>query len=303
MKTVLVTGGNGFIGRHTLPQLLDAGYQVHVTGKSHKPNFIKHERVYYHQCNLFEFQQQRQLFEQIKPSHLLHFAWYAVPGKFWSSRENLNWVKASLDLLENFIDYGGKRVIFAGTCAEYDWSYGYCSENLTPTVPHTLYGTCKNSLRQIFEQYCGQVGISSAWGRIFLLYGSYEKPGRLISSVINSLLNNQPAKCSHGKQIRDFLHVEDVASGFVALLNSEVQGAVNIASGKPVTIKEVVEIISRKLNCMELVELGAIPTSANEPPLLVANTQRLNQEVGFIPKFSLAQGLEATINWYCQKVD
>ena len=303
MKTVLVTGGNGFIGRHTLPQLLDAGYQVHLTGKSQKPNFIGNEGVYYHQCNLFEFQQQRQLFEQIQPSHLLHFAWYAVPGKFWSSRENLHWVKTSLELLENFIDYGGKRVIFAGTCAEYDWSYGYCSEKLTPTVPHTLYGTCKNSLRQIFEQYCYQVGISSAWGRIFLLYGSYEKPGRLISSVINSLLNNQPAKCSHGKQIRDFLHVEDVASGFVALLNSEVQGAVNIASGKPVTIKEVVEIISRKLNCMELVELGAIPTSANEPPLLVANTQRLNQEVGFIPKFSLAQGLEATINWYCQKVD
>lgn len=302
MNSVLVTGGNGFIGYHTIPKLLEAGYEVHVTGKSPQPRFIDNHKINYYGCNLFDLQQQLQLIKQIKPSHLLHFAWYAIPGKFWSSPENLHWVQSSLNLLQNFIDCGGKRVVFAGTCAEYDWSYGYCSENLTPTVPHTLYGTCKNGLRQIFEQYCHQASISSAWGRIFLLYGPYEKPERLVPSVINSLLNNQSAKCSHGRQIRDFLHVKDVASAFVALLDSEVQGAVNIASGQPVTIKEVVEIIARELNCLELVELGVIPPSANDPPLLVANTQRLRQEVEFVPKFSLKEGLKATINWYCKEI-
>ena len=60
--------------------------------------------------------------KDLRPSHLLHFAWYVTPGKFWTSPENIDWLQASLDLVTSFLDCGGERSVIAGTCAEYDWT-------------------------------------------------------------------------------------------------------------------------------------------------------------------------------------
>jgi nucleoside-diphosphate-sugar epimerase len=143
-----------------------------------------------------------------------------------------------------------------------------------------------------------QTGISAAWGRIFFLYGPYEHPARLVASVISSLLNNELACCSHGNQIRDFLYVQDVAEAFVALLESNVSGPINIGSGHPVALKDIIRKIAKKVNLQDLVQLGALPTSANEPPLVVADTRRLTKEVNWVPKYDLDQGLEETISWW-----
>ena len=75
---------------------------------------------------------------------------------------------------------------------------------------------------------------------MFFLYGPHEHPDRLVSSVILSLLRGEPAKCSHGRQIRDYMHVQDVANGLVALLDSDVRGAVNVSSGQATTLREIV---------------------------------------------------------------
>jgi nucleoside-diphosphate-sugar epimerase len=238
------------------------------------------------------------LFERVQPSHLLHFAWYAAPGKYWSSPENMRWVQASLGLLQSFHSHGGSRVVMAGTCAEYDWNYGYCSEALTPLAPVTLYGTSKHALQLLLRAYADQSGLSAAWGRIFFLYGPREHPSRLVASVIQSLLRRETADTSHGSQIRDFLHVQDVAGAFVSLLSGAVKGAVNIASGEPVRLKDIILRIADQLNGRELVRLGAFPASPTEPPLLVANTRRLNDEVGFKPVFDLDSGLAQTIEWW-----
>jgi nucleoside-diphosphate-sugar epimerase len=235
---------------------------------------------------------------QFQPTHLLHFAWYAEPGKFWNAPENFQWVQASLSLLQSFARNGGRRMVSAGTCAEYDWNYGYCVEQRTPLVPATIYGTCKNALKSLQSAFCRQAGISQAWGRIFFLYGPREHPNRLVASVINALRHQEPARCSHGSQIRDFMHVQDAAEAFVALLDSEVEGPVNIASGKPVALKEVIYKIADRLNRPELVELGAIPSPPDDPPLLLADARRLTQEVGWKPRFDLASGLEQTIHWW-----
>jgi nucleoside-diphosphate-sugar epimerase len=243
-------------------------------------------------------EEQKQLLAKIKPTHLLHFAWYAVPGKYWTSIENLRWVQASINLLIDFIENGGTRAVFAGSCAEYDWNYGYCSEGITPTRPQTLYGTCKNSLQEIVSQFSKQTGVSSAWGRIFFLYGPYEAKIRLIPSVIISLLQNQPARCTHGNQIRDFLHVEDVASAFVSLLESNIEGPINIASGQPIALKTVFKQIATYLKQLDLLELGSIPVPDNEPSLLVANVERLTKEVGWTPHYTLNEGLMQTIEWW-----
>jgi nucleoside-diphosphate-sugar epimerase len=297
MKEIIVTGASGFIGRYAIPYLLKDRYVIHAVFFNSKPD-IQHKNLIWHQCNLLKTEEQKILFSRIKPSHLLHFAWDAVPGKYWTSLENLRWVQTSIELLKNFKKNGGIRAVFAGTCAEYDWNYGYCSEGVTPMRSSTLYGICKNSLQEIITQFSKQTGLDTAWGRIFYLYGPFEERSRLIPYVINSLLLNQQTKLTHGNQIRDFLYVQDVASAFVALLNSEVQGPVNIASGQPVALQQIVYTIANKLEKRDLVKLGAIQSPEDEPPLLLANVRRLIQEVEWLPRFSLNEGLEATIEWW-----
>ncbi|MCT7987729.1 NAD-dependent epimerase/dehydratase family protein [Laspinema olomoucense] len=296
MKKVLVTGGTGFIGQHSLPFLLDKGYEVHAV--SSQPIMSSNREVHWHQANLLEPAEVSRLMSQVKPSHLLHFAWFAIPGKYWTALENFQWVQGSLSLLQEFARYGGHRVVMAGTCAEYNWDYGYCSEKVTPLVPKTLYGRCKNSLQNLLDAYAEQTGISSAWGRIFFAYGPHEYGDRLVPSVIRSLLQGKTAPCSHGNQIRDFLYVKDVADAFVNLLESPVSGPINIASGQAVTLKDIIYQIAEILNAPELIELGVIPTSATEPPLLVGDIDRLRNELDWQPQFSLNQGLNEAITWW-----
>lgn len=296
MKRVLITGATGFIGRHCLPFLVVHGYEVHAV--SSRAMDGKSPNVYWHQADVLDAGKISALVTEVQATHLLHFAWYAKPGEYWNSLENIRWVEGSLHLLRVFHINGGKRVVMAGTCAEYDWRYGYCSEHVTPLVPSTLYGTCKNSLQHLLKEFSRVSGISSAWGRIFFLYGPHENPNRLVSSVICALLKGEPARCSYGNQIRDFLHVEDVASAFVALLESDVMGPVNIASGQPVALKNVICKIADKLGRRDLVQLGALPAQDNDPRVLIADVGQLSEKVRWQPKFDLDMGLEQTITWW-----
>ena len=308
MKRVLLTGATGFIGRHCLPSLLASGYDVHAVSSKpnpgsrvfpHSPNLAD---VNWHQTDLLDAEQVAKLVASLKPTHLLHFAWFVAPGKFWTSPENLRWVQASVELLNAFASNGGKRVVVAGSCTEYDWTYGYCSEERTPLMPSTLYGSCKHALQIMLGAFARQTGISAAWGRIFFLYGPHEHPARLVASVIRSLLKDEPARCSPGDQIRDFLHVRDVADAFVALLEAVVTGPVNIGSGQPVAVKEIVHKIADRLGRPGLAHLGALPAAPNEPPLVVADVRRLSEEVGWTPRYGLDDGLEQTICWWRDEI-
>jgi len=295
MKRVLVTGAAGFIGRYCLSPLIACNYEVHCADLTLPQE--DNPGVHWHVADLLNPQQVQEVMAQVRPTHLLHLAWYTKHKEYWHSLENLRWIQASLDLLQQFYKYGGRRIVVAGTCAEYDWRYGYCSENVTPLSPATLYGICKHSLQTILTAFAEQTGLSAAWGRIFFLYGPNEHPDRLVSSVIRSLLKNETARCSHGNQIRDFLYVEDVADAFVALLDSEVFGTVNIASGEPRKLKRIIYNIADKLNKYKLIELNALPVSADEAKVLIADISRLTTDVGWSPKLNLDQGLDLTINW------
>lgn len=296
MKKILLTGATGFIGRHCLPLLSARGYEVHAV--STRGSLDGSSVIHWHKVDLLNSLQLQDLVADVMPSHLLHFAWYAVPGKYWASLENIRWVQSSLELLQAFVKNGGDRAVMAGTCAEYDWKYGYCSEKVTPLAPSTLYGTCKHSLQIMLDSFSKQTGLSTAWGRIFSLYGPYEHQDRLTSSVIRSLLMGERARCSHGNQIRDFLYVKDVADAFVALLESSVEGPVNIGSGRPIILKNIIRKISGKIINRDHIEFGAVPVSSDDPPLLVADIRRLTKEVNWEPKYSLDRGLDETISWW-----
>jgi len=297
VNRVLVTGATGFIGRFTLPRLLALGYEVHATAPGLVGASMPKE-IHWHDADLLDNHQAAALMATVRPTHLLHLAWYTVPGRYQTSVENLRWVQASLFLVEHFLQWGGRRVAVAGTCAEYDWREGGCKENSTPLEPADLYSVSKHALHIMLASSSKQMDFSLAWGRVFFLYGPFEHPKRLVASVISSLLNNEFARCTVGDQERDFLHVDDVADGLVALLDSTVEGPVNIASGEAVAVREIISALGRLLGHEELLGFGALPKPPGEQPIVVADVDRLSNEVVWRPRFTLEAGLEDTVDWW-----
>ena len=293
-RRVILTGASGLIGRQAIAPLLDRGFEVHAVARRAGAS---RGGLHWHAVDLLDEAAATALVKDVAASHLLHLAWYAEPGKFWNSAENLRWVAASLSLARTFAESGGTDLVAAGSCAEYDWdAAGVCEEGATPLKPHTLYGAAKHALRQLLEAYAPVARLRLAWGRIFLLYGPEEHPARLVPSVIRPLLAGREAALSHGAQLRDFLHAADVAGAFAALLDGPVEGAVNIGSGRATAIRDLVGIIARELGRGDLVRLGALPD--NSPALLVPDIRRLRDEVGFRPAFSLEEGLQDAILWW-----
>ena len=289
---VLVTGASGFIGRHAIPELAERGYEIHAVSRRPLPGGVIH-----HLVDLANDVQVRDMMRAVAPSHLLHLAWDVTPGAFWSSPANLDWVASSLRLYRAFAEHGGRRAVFAGSCAEYDWSGGPLDEETTPLQPATLYGAAKCALRDLIVRSAETDGISIGWARLFMLYGPHEREARLVPYVARALLRGEPALCGDGRAERDFMHVADVAAALVTLLDSGYQGAVNIASGNCVALAEIIATIAALTGRGDLVRLGARPATAGEP-LRLAAAATLLQQVGFRPRFRLTEGLANTVDWW-----
>lgn len=295
MKRVLLTGGTGFVGRACLQELLARGFEVHALSRKAPRDGVG--GIAWHTLDLFDGAAVVKLVERLRASHLLHLAWDTTHRLYWTSADNLRWVQASLDLFQVFVRHGGRRAVFAGTCAEYDWSHGCCCERVTPLSPATLYGSCKHALRLMIEAYAAQHDVSCAWGRLFYLFGPHEQSQRFVPSIIRALLAGKPAACTHGRQLRDFLFVDDAASALAALLDSDLHGPVNIASGEPIALKVLAQRIGEHLGRPDLVQIGRLAAPAGEPRVLLANVSRLATELSWSPRFSLDEGLSKTIDW------
>jgi nucleoside-diphosphate-sugar epimerase len=304
-KRVLVTGAGGFIGRWSLPALLSLGYEAHavLSGRDRDPpEQLRGARIHF--ADLLDDEQVDKLLSEVKPTHLLHFAWIATPGVYWESVENFRWVSASEHLLRAFRLHGGRRVMMAGSCAEYDWSRAaICDEKDSPLADESNnipspYAACKIALQRKLAQFGRDEHLSTAWGRIFFQFGPYEHPDRLVPSVIRNLLLNREAPCSHGRQVRSFLHVADVGAAFAAVLDSELEGPVNIGSDERIALADLLDRIGAQIGRPDLVRLGVRAAAPEEPPLLVPRIRRLRDEAFWEPRFTLNQGLSDTIAWW-----
>jgi nucleoside-diphosphate-sugar epimerase len=284
-RRVLVTGAGGFIGRGSLAPLNAAGFDVHAvlsSGGGGAPGgagaAVCPGGVSVHRADLLNARETDALIAAVRPTHLLHFAWIATPGEYWQSADNYRWLAASTRLLKVFQRGGGTRAVMAGSCAEYDWS--------------------RASVSRVLAEFGRALKVSTAWGRIFFQFGPGEDPRRLVSSVIIDLLSGREAACTAGTQIRSFLHVDDVGAAFAALLEAEVEGAVNVGSADRIAIADLLGRIAERIGRRELLKLGARAMPPSEPPLLVPEIGRLRAEVGFEPKWTLDAGLDDTIRWW-----
>jgi len=309
-RHVIVTGGLGFIGRETIAPLIKRGFTAHILTRTIAPADKESLRAKFgasvnlYQVDLHDSKAVSTLIKKIKASHLLHLAWDTRHGIFWNSPDNLDWIVTSKILLQDFIEAGGKRVVAAGTCAEYDWEGSdlFLTEGESKLLPLTLYGQSKLAFRKSLNTLSQHYKISSAWGRVFFLFGPREGEKRLVSSAIISLLKETEFLASAGDQIRDFADSRDVAAGFVALLDSDVTGDVNIASGEPVTVASVLSKVGEILNRRDLIKLGARPKQQGEPARLVASVKRLREEVKFSPASDLDTRLKEVVEWWREKM-
>ncbi len=292
-ERVLVTGGTGFIGRNVVDELIRRGYEVHSL--VYPPFAPEKEGLVQYEMNLLDNKQLEEFFNLHSFENLIHLAWYVGP-KCHIHDLNLDWTIATLNLLKLFKESGGKKFLGAGTISEYEYKYGYLVEEQTPTDPQTLYGNTKNAIFNIAKVYCKQNNIEFKWPRIFNLYGPAEKPQRLMTSVINSCLKGEDVKVSDCLKFQDYLHVEDTARGIVDVFESDIQGAVNICSGKPMQLRTIVEKIAQLTNFKGNILWGAIPAAFGDD-LVAGNNEKL-KSTGWTQKYSLDEGLKMTIEWW-----
>jgi nucleoside-diphosphate-sugar epimerase len=289
-KRVLVTGARGFLGRPCLGRLAARGYEIHAVSSSAHSD----AEATWHRCNLLDTGSVSELVAHVRPSHLLHLAWIATPGVFWSSPANLDWLAAGIRLVQAFYAAGGERAVGVGTCAEYAASDDACREDTTPIAPATVYGASKAAMYLAWLAAAGGQR-QLAWARLFFPYGPGEPRGRYIPSVIDALLRGEALDCTHGHQVRDFIYVDDIAEACAALVAGTESGAYNVGSGSDASLRDVAEKIVGELGGRELVRFGAREAPAHDLARIVADIGKIREHFGWSPRVSLGEGLHRTI--------
>ncbi len=246
-------------------------------------------------CDLGDHARVRQHLADLRPQLVFHCAWYAVPGDYLHSQENLTALADSLNLARGAKENDCRHFVGVGTCFEYDTGPQPLSET-SPTGPRSLYAAAKLALHLVLEQMRGE-GMGVTWARLFYLYGPMEDARRLVPSVVRALLAGEPVAISPGQQVRDFLHVEDVAAALAALGQRHLDGVFNIGSGQPVTVADVAITLGRLCGSEALVRLGARPYSPGDPMYVCADVTRLSS-TGWHPAYTLETGLSDTIRWW-----
>ncbi len=277
-KKVILTGSTGLIGKEAVLPLKNAGFEVIcLTSKN---------------CDLFDRANVVTFFEKFKAEYLLHFAWFTGEN-YLSSEINKQYLDSSLFMLEQFAKTGGKRAVFAGTCFEYQFKDTPLKET-DSLEPKTLYAECKVEVNEKATEFCSKNGISFGWGRIFYVYGHNEGPTRLTASILNKLKNNEIMQVNYGQLEKDYIFTKDIAQAFTAFLDSNVTGAVNIGTGKAVSLEEYAQTAARILGKEHLLDIKHLETS--QPQKIVADISRLRNEVGYVPKYDIYTGLKEIID-------
>lgn len=296
---VFLTGASGFIGSHVAKALLEHGHHVAALVMPDDPIPSLHNlrtALEIVRGSLGQATMLKEFINTYRPEACIHLAWYAEPGKYLDAQQNLQSLSESLSLFNILIMAGCGQIAAAGTCFEYDTNFGFLHEN-TPTRPASLYAASKLSCWLMSQQLAVKSGIRLAWGRIFYPYGPLEDERRLVPAAIKALKNGTPFQATIGNQIRDYIHVSDVASAFCTLINRQAEGIFNIASGVPVTVGQLLYLIGDLMNRTDLLQLGAIPYRKWEPPFICGDNTRL-KNLRWEPVYSLRDGLSNTIRMF-----
>lgn len=298
---VLLTGAGGFIGSHVARRLLaEEGCELVALLRpgaklDRIANLSGRLKVVY--ADLFSREDAAAVVKNAAPELFLHLAWCAEPGEGLHSPKNVDFLLGGIELFRAAAAAGCKRVVMAGTSIEYGESPRPVAED-APIKTSNLYAATKHSLFLTAREMARREGWAFASARIFNVYGPWENQDRLVPQVIRDLAAGRPCDLTDGEQLRDYLHVEDVAGGLLALARSRLEGAVNIGSGEPVKVGDVARTIGRIMGSPQLLRFGAKPSRAGDPRCLCADTTLLRASTSWRPSISLEDGLRRTVEWW-----
>ena len=276
---ILVTGASGFLGHFLVVALERIATVLKPTIDGRRADLLSAE-------------DRARLIATNPADILIHLAWTTAHGKFWSDPQNTAWQAASTDLFARFYAAGGQRIIGIGSCAEYDWTtLAKTFAEDARLAPHTAYGAAKVRTAESLKKLADQHHAMWAWGRVFFSFGPGEPKDRLIPLILNAVRNASPLGIGPGATIRDFCAVHHVAGAAAALALSDVQGPVNLAGGHPSSFADLAAIADAFHPGAPLIQPDSRPLGPGEPEVLVADTSRLVNEVGFRPPDQLAKDL------------
>lgn len=288
MPNVLITGGTGFLGSALVRRLARAGDRVLLLTRPDSDTTriaSVRERVTLLPCELGDVASWEPAVRRFAPERVFHLAWYAEPGKYLTdTARNLEHLGLGAIFVERVLQMRPRHFVVTGTCFEYDTAAGLLREDVTPEAPTWIYSACKLALKNVALQLARDHGVPLVWARIFYLFGCFEDRRRLVPLIVNALGANQPLQLrSHGRQIRDYLHVSDVASGLDAAAGYGQPGVVNIGSGEPVSVRTLGTQIASALGKPHLLSFAADDTPLAEPPFVCADATRL-RALGWRPR-------------------
>lgn len=263
---ILVTGGTGFVGRHVIHHLRQRGQPIRVIARrgQEKDSIPADGYEIIYTADVFAETHMWWLDVLKDVTSVVHLAWYAEPGRYLESDLNVTCLKGTLCLAEAALDIGVNRFIGVGSCFEYDLFQGDLSIT-TPLNPSTLYGACKSASYQILTQWFHPSQTQFCWCRLFYLYGEGEDARRLVPYIRSQLELGQPVLLTKGNQIRDFLEVNVAAKLIADIALSDKEGAFNICSGVPISVRDLAENIADEYGRRDLLEFGERPDNVIDP--------------------------------------
>jgi len=275
---VLVTGATGFIGNYVITELLKYNFDVIASGVETKKEIHSEwlGKVTYKHADLNENREDWFSYFN-KPDIIIHLSWEGLPNyrELFHIERNL---PNNYFFLKKMIENGLKKVVVIGTCFEYGIQTGLLKEDLE-TKPNNPYGLAKDCLRKFIYELQKNIDFDLKWIRLFYMYGKGQSHNSILSQLEAALKRDDKIfNMSGGEQLRDYLPVEKVAEYIVKIsMQDKISGIINCCSGKPVSIKELVEnYLAEKNKSIEL-NLGYYPYPDYEPMAFWGNTKKLKK--------------------------
>lgn len=299
-STAVVTGATGFIGSYVAKKLIDHGWRVVAIVREEAVNskrLPRHKNMKVITGDLNDPMAWTNPLQKFQPKIFYHLAWTGVGNTDRNSYEQIKNISSSLATLKIAKEIGCTRWVSTGSQAEYGPVANIISET-TMTQPTTAYGHSKLAVHSLSKLFGEQMGIEVTWLRIFSTYGPGDNSGWMLTDLIRALLKGESPMMTEGKQLWDYLYVEDAAEAIVLSgEHDKAVGTFNLGSGRVKTIREYAEIVKTTIDPHLKIQFGALPYRQDQVMHLQANIDKLTQQIGWSPRTDFEVGIQKTINW------
>ncbi len=292
---LLITGAGGFVGAAVVRAALAAGHKPIALVRTASAPRLSGLSIARHSVDLSDTDRVAALLDTLHPDVVIHSAWEGVGGPLRAGDVQYENIRTSCALADAAIAAGARKVVGIGSQAEYGRYDRRITEDDLPN-PTMIYGAAKLAASHLVRQRCRYAGVGFSWMRLFSVYGPGDNPNWLIPSVTAQIAAGQAPRTTAGTQKWDYLHIDDVASGILAVAtNDSASGTFNLSSGRPVAVRAIIERIRDLANPGLALRFGDIPFRPDQIMHLEGDNSRLVDATGWHPTIAIEDGLAAMI--------